>query len=126
MSTTRVPAVYMRGGTSKGVFFLARDLPQSTSERDALLLRILGSPDRYRAQTDGMGGATPATSKVAIVSPSWRDACDVDFLYGAVSVDAPHIDWSGHCGDLAAAVGPFAIAEGLVPAAEGTTRVRIW
>ena len=126
MSRTRIPAVYMRGGASKGVFFLGRDLPQTTAERDALLLRIVGSPDRYRSHADGMGGATQATSKVVIVSPSWRDECDVDYLFGAVSIDTPVIDGSGNCSDLAAAVGPFAIGEGLVPAVEGSTRVRIW
>ena len=93
MSRTRIPAVYMRGGASKGVFFLGRDLPQTTAERDALLLRIVGSPDRYRNHADGMGGATQATSKVVIVSPSWRDECDVDYLFGAVSIDTPVIDW---------------------------------
>ena len=126
MTQRRIPAVYMRGGTSKGVFFHGRDLPSDPRERDALLLRVIGSPDPYGKHTDGMGGATSSTSKVVVVTPSWRDGCDVDFLFGAVAIDAPMIDWSGNCGNLSAAVGPFAVSEGLVPAVEGVTRVRIW
>jgi len=126
MNLRRIPAVYMRGGTSKGVFFHARDLPRSTRERDALLLRVIGSPDPYGKHTDGLGGATSSTSKVVLVSASTRDDCDVDFLFGAVSIGEPLIDWSGNCGDLSAAVGPFAIAEGLVAPVDGLTRVRIW
>ena len=126
MNPRRIPAVYMRGGTSKGVFFHVRDLPRSMRERDALLLRVIGSPDPYGKHTDGMGGATSSTSKVVLVAPSTRDGCDVDFLFGAVSIGAPLIDWSGNCGNLSAAVGPFAIAEGLVAPVDGLTRVRIW
>src|SRR5690606_9523438 len=126
MNLRRIPAVYMRGGTSKGVFFHARDLPRSTRERDALLLRVIGSPDPYGKHTDGLGGATSSTSKVVLISPSTRDDCDVDFLFGAVSIGEPLIDWSGNCGNLSAAVGPFAIAEGLVAPVDGLTRVRIW
>lgn len=126
MTQIRIPAVYMRGGTSKGVFFLGRDLPQQPRERDPLLLRVIGSPDPYGKHTDGMGGATSSTSKVVIVSPSRRDGCDVDFLFGAVAIGEPLIDWSGNCGNLSAAVGPFAIAQGLVAPVEGITRVRIW
>lgn len=126
MPTVRLPAVHMRGGTSKGLFFHARDLPSRAAERDALLLRAVGSPDPWGKQTDGLGGATSSTSKVVLVWPSRRDDCDVEFLFGAVSIDAALIDWSGNCGNLSAAVGPFAIAEGLVPAREGITRVRIW
>ncbi|HQY28160.1 MAG TPA: 2-methylaconitate cis-trans isomerase PrpF [Burkholderiaceae bacterium] len=126
MNLRRVPAVYMRGGTSKGVFFHARDLPRSTRERDALLLRVIGSPDPYGKHTDGLGGATSSTSKVVLASPSTRADCDVDFLFGAVSIGEPLIDWSGNCGNLSAAVGPFAIAEGLVAPVDGLTRVRIW
>jgi 2-methylaconitate isomerase len=124
--TRRIPAVYMRGGTSKGVFFHARDLPSQPRVRDPLLLRVIGSPDPYGRHTDGMGGATSSTSKVVIVSPSLRPDCDVDYLFGAVSIDSPVIDWSGNCGNLSAAVGPFAVSEGLVPPEEGHTRVRIW
>lgn len=125
-SPTRVPAVYMRGGTSKGVFFLARDLPTTPAKRDALLLRVIGSPDPSGNQTDGMGGATPGTSKIVILSPSRRDDCDVDFLFGAVSIDEALIDYSGNCGNLSAAVGPMAISTRLVAPVEGITRVRIW
>jgi len=117
----------MRGGTSKGVFFLERDLPEDWAEREALLLRILGSPDPYGTQIDGMGGASSSTSKVAIIGESFRDDCDVDYLFGAVAIDRPLIDWSGNCGNLTAAVGPFAIAKGLVRAPrEGVAVVRIW
>lgn len=127
MNLRRIPAVYMRGGTSKGVFFHFRDLPRSMRERDALLLRVIGSPDPYGKHTDGMGGATSSTSKVVLVAPSTRDGCDVDFLFGAVSIGEPLIDWSGNCGNLSAAVGPFAITSGLVAApADGTAVVRIW
>ena len=128
-------ATWMRGGTSKGLFFAADDLPpglmQRPSRRDALLLRIIGSPDPYRRHTDGLGGATSSTSKVVIVSRSLREDCDVEFLFGAVSIDEPLIDWSGNCGNLSAAIGPFAIARGWIRATEdatrvGTTTVRIW
>lgn len=123
----RIPAVYMRGGTSKGVFFTAADLPANPAARDRLLLRVVGSPDRYGKHIDGMGGATSSTSKVVILSRSSRPDCDVDYLFGAVAVDAPVIDWSGNCGNLSAAVGPFAISAGLVPApADGLATVRIW
>lgn len=123
----RIPAVYMRGGTSKGVFFLASDLPADAAARDRLLLRVIGSPDRYGKHIDGMGGATSSTSKVVILSKSERPDCDVDYLFGAVAVDAPVIDWSGNCGNLSAAVGPFAISSGLVQApADGVAIVRIW
>ena len=131
-----IRAVYMRGGTSKGVFFAADDLPGGVlarpSLRDALLTRIVGSPDPYARHTDGMGGATSSTSKVVIVSRSSRDDCDVEFLFGAVSIDQPLIDWSGNCGNLSAAIGPFAIHRGWVVPADrdprrvATTTVRIW
>ncbi|MCO5119073.1 MAG: 2-methylaconitate cis-trans isomerase PrpF [Burkholderiaceae bacterium] len=126
MKQRRIPAVYMRGGTSKGVFFHERDLPRVASERDALLARVIGSPDPYHRHIDGMGGATSSTSKVVLIAPSRRDDCDVDYTFGAVSIEDGLIDYSGNCGNLSAAVGPFAIAEGLVPAREGETRVRIW
>ena len=116
MSQTRTPAVYMRGGTSKGVFFRSQDLPTDPRQRDDLLLRVIGSPDRYGKHIDGMGGATSSTSKVVIVAPSSRPDCDVDYLFGAVSVVQPVIDWSGNCGNLSAAVGPFAIHTGLIVA----------
>jgi probable AcnD-accessory protein PrpF len=123
----RIPAVYMRGGTSKGVFFHASDLPADPAERDAILLRVIGSPDRYGKQIDGMGGASSSTSKVVLLARSPRPGFDVDYLFGQVAIDAPLIDWSGNCGNLTAAVGPFAISEGLVNApADGLAQVRIW
>jgi 2-methylaconitate isomerase len=123
----RIPAVYMRGGTSKGIFFLAEDLPSDERARDRILLRVIGSPDRYGKHTDGMGGATSSTSKVVIVSKSARADCDVNYLFGQVASDRPLIDWSGNCGNLSAAVGPFAISTGLVGVpADGMATVRIW
>lgn len=117
----------MRGGTSKGVFLHPAHLPAEPAARDRLLLRIVGSPDPYGKQIDGMGGATSSTSKVVLVSKSARPGCDVDYLFGQVRIDAPLIDWSGNCGNLTTAVGPFAISEKLVAApAEGTATVRIW
>jgi probable AcnD-accessory protein PrpF len=127
MSALRIPAIYMRGGTSKGVFFLAHDLPVDPRMRERILLRTIGSPDPYRKHIDGMGAGTSRTSKVVIVSVSSRPDCDVDYLFGQVAIDAPLIDWSGNCGNLTAAVGPFAISTGLLAApADGTATVRIW
>jgi probable AcnD-accessory protein PrpF len=127
MTQLRIPAVYMRGGTSKGVFFLASDLPRDPAERERVLLRVIGSPDRYGKHIDGMGGATSSTSKVVVISRSTRPGCDVDYLFGAVAIDKPVIDWSGNCGNLSAAVGPFAISAGLVQApADGLATVQIW
>jgi len=127
MPQLKIPAVYMRGGTSKGVFFREEHLPTDASARDALLLRLTGSPDPYGKQIDGMGGATSSTSKVVLISPSQRPDCDVDYLFGAVSIEAAVIDWSGNCGNLTAAVGPFALGQGLVAAqTDGTVPVRIW
>ncbi|MCQ3026365.1 2-methylaconitate cis-trans isomerase PrpF [Pseudomonas tremae] len=130
----RIPATYMRGGTSKGVFFRLADLPQAAQTpgpaRDALLLRVIGSPDPYEKQIDGMGGATSSTSKTVIVSHSSKPDHDVDYLFGQVSIDKPFIDWSGNCGNLSAAVGSFAIASGLVDLGrvpqDGIAVVRIW
>ncbi len=126
-----IRATYMRGGTSKGVFFTPDDLPESArtagAARDALMLRVAGSPDPYGKQIDGMGAATSSTSKVVIVGPSTRDDCDVDYLFGAVAIESPVVDWSGNCGNLSAAVGPFAVARGLFKApANGIATVRIW
>jgi probable AcnD-accessory protein PrpF len=126
-----IRATYMRGGTSKGVFFTPDDLPaparQPGAARDALMLRVTGSPDPYGKQIDGMGGATSSTSKVVIVGPSARPDCDVDYLFGAVAIESPVVDWSGNCGNLTSAVGPFAIERGLVSAPEnGIAIVRIW
>jgi hypothetical protein len=130
----RIPATYMRGGTSKGVFFRLQDLPERAqvpgAARDALLLRVIGSPDPYGKQIDGMGGATSSTSKTVILSRSSRPGHDVDYLFGQVSIDKAFVDWTGNCGNLSAAVGPFAIANGLVDAgrvpAGGIALVRIW
>jgi len=123
----RIPAVYMRGGTSKGVFFLKDDLPSDPAAREKLLMRVIGSPDRYGKQTDGMGGATSSTSKIVILSKSARPDCDVDYLFGQVAIDKPQIDWTGNCGNLSTAVGPFAISTGLVEAPkDGSAVVRIW
>jgi len=126
-----VRATYMRGGTSKGVFFNQKDLPLSCQQqgyaRDQMMLRVIGSPDPYGKQIDGMGNGTSSTSKVVIIGPSTRDDCDVDYLFGAVSIDAPVVDWSGNCGNLSSAVGPFAISEGLVNSGpDGVKTVRIW
>ena len=130
----RIPATYMRGGTSKGVFFSLQDLPEAArvpgTARDALLLRVIGSPDPYEKQIDGMGGATSSTSKTVILSKSTRADHDVDYLFGQVSIDKPFVDWSGNCGNLSAAVGSFAISSGLVDAGRipqnGVAVVRIW
>ena len=130
----RIPATYLRGGTSKGVFFKLDDLPEAARvpgpARDALLLRVIGSPDPYGKHTDGMGGATSSTSKTVILSKSKRPDHDVDYLFGQVSIDKPFVDWSGNCGNLTAAVGSFAIMNGLVDAdripQDGTATVRIW
>lgn len=130
----KIPATYMRGGTSKGVFFNLADLPQQAQvagpARDALLLRVIGSPDPYGKQTDGMGGATSSTSKTVIISKSTQDNHDVDYLFGQVAIDKAFVDFSGNCGNLTAAVGAFAINSGLVDADKlpqnGVATVRIW
>ncbi len=130
----KIPATYLRGGTSKGMFFSLTDLPESAqtpgAARDALLLRVIGSPDPYGKQTDGMGGATSSTSKTVILSKTTQPDHDVDYLFGQVSIDKPFVDWSGNCGNLTAAVGAFAISKGLVDASRvpdnGIAVVRIW
>lgn len=130
----KIPATYMRGGTSKGVFFKLDDLPAAAQQagriRDQLLLRVIGSPDPYGKQIDGMGGASSSTSKTVILSKSQQENHDVDYLFGQVSIDRPFVDWSGNCGNLTAAVGAFAISNGLVDPARipenGLCTVRIW
>ncbi len=130
----KVPATYMRGGTSKGVFFRLQDLPEACQKpgeaRDKLLLRVIGSPDPYGKQIDGMGGATSSTSKTVILSKSSKADHDVDYLFGQVSIDKAFVDWSGNCGNLSSAVGSFAVTSGLVDPARvpqnGTCVVRIW
>ena len=130
----RVPATYMRGGTSKGVFFRIQDLPPAMqipgAARDNFLLRLIGSPDPYGKHTDGMGGATSSTSKTVLLSKSMRPDHDVDYLFGQVAIDKAFVDWGGNCGNLSAAVGPYAISNGLVDASRipqnGIATVRIW
>lgn len=130
----KIPATYMRGGTSKGVFFKLDDLPERAQSagqaHDQLLLRVIGSPDPYAKQIDGMGGATSSTSKTVILSKSQQAEHDVDYLFGQVSIDKAFVDWSGNCGNLTAAVGSFAISNGLVEASRipenGICTVRIW
>jgi len=130
----RIPATYIRGGTSKGVFFRLDDLPEAAqvagAARDNLLLRVIGSPDPYGKQTDGMGGATSSTSKTVILSRSAQAGHDVDYLFGQVAIDKAFVDWSGNCGNLTAAVGAFAISRGLVDTdripRDGIAEVRIW
>lgn len=130
----KIPATYMRGGTSKGVFFRLQDLPEAAQKpgpaRDKLLMRVIGSPDPYAKQIDGMGGATSSTSKTVILSKSSKPDHDVDYLFGQVSIDQAFVDWSGNCGNLSAAVGPFAISYGLMDTARvphnGVAVVRIW
>jgi probable AcnD-accessory protein PrpF len=130
----RIPATYMRGGTSKGVFFRLQDLPERCQlpgeARDRLFLRVIGSPDPYAAHIDGMGGATSSTSKCVILSKSTQPGHDVDYLYGQVSIDKAFVDWSGNCGNLSTAAGAFAIHAGLVDPSRvpenGTCVVRIW
>lgn len=134
IAQVKIPATYIRGGTSKGVFFRLQDLPERAQvpgpARDALLLRVIGSPDPYAKQIDGMGGATSSTSKTVILSPSSKADHDVDYLFGQVAIDKAFVDWTGNCGNLSAAVGSFAIASGLVDPARiprnGRATVRIW
>jgi probable AcnD-accessory protein PrpF len=131
---SKIPATYMRGGTSKGVFFQLEDLPAAAqvpgAARDALLMRVIGSPDPYAKHTDGMGGATSSTSKCVIISKSEKPGHDVDYLYGQISIDTAFVDWSGNCGNLSTAVGPFAIANGFIDRArlprDGVFPVRVW
>jgi probable AcnD-accessory protein PrpF len=130
----KIPATYMRGGTSKGVFFRLQDLPEAAqvpgAYRDALLMRVIGSPDPYGKHTDGMGGATSSTSKTVIISKSTQPDHDVDYLYGQVAIDKAFVDWTGNCGNLSTAVGPFAISSGLMDPSrvprDGICTVRVW
>ena len=119
-----IPAMIMRGGTSKGVYILERDLPKEREAWDPILLRMMGSPDQK--QIDGLGGSQSVTSKVAIVGPSSRADADVDYTFAQVSVDKPIVSYKGNCGNISSGVGPFAIERGLVPAEEGITTVRIY
>lgn len=134
LAQIKISATYLRGGTSKGVFFRLQDLPEPAQKpgpaRDKLLMRVIGSPDPYGKQIDGMGGATSSTSKTVILSKSSKPDHDVDYLFGQVSIDQAFVDWSGNCGNLSAAVGPFAISNGLIDASRvpenGVAVVRIW
>ena len=125
MDQAFIPAIFMRGGSSKGVFFHARDLPAERAARDAIFLSVLGSPDPYGRQLDGMGGGISSLSKAVIIGPPTHPDADVDYLFAQVAVDKPVVDWSSNCGNLSSAVGPFAVDEGLVRVADGEVLVRI-
>src|SRR5918993_5767036 len=124
MEQTAIPCVFMRGGTSKGPYFVADDLPEDADLRDRVLLAVMGSPDKR--QIDGLGGADSLTSKVAIVSKSSRPDADVDYLFAQVKIDRAYVDTAPNCGNMISGVGPFAIERGLVPAEDGETVVRIY
>ncbi len=126
MDYRRIASELWRGGTSKGLFLLDDALPANPAERESLLLRLIGSPDPYGKQIDGLGGATSSTSKVVVVRPDEHHGCDVSYRFGAVAIDRPVIDWSGNCGNLTTAVGPFALANGLVSAGDGIATIRLW
>ncbi len=126
MKQRRIKAAFVRGGTSKGIFFRAGDLPEDAKERDSVLLRALGSPDPYARQLDGLGGGISSLSKAVIVGLSSHPNADVDYTFAQVAVDRPVVDFSGTCGNLSSAVGPFAIEEGLIEAADGETVVRVY
>ena len=123
---TRIPAVFIRGGTSKGVFFHARDLPADRAERDAIFLTVIGSPDPYGRQLDGLGGGISSLSKAVVIEPSNRPDADVDYTFAQVAVDRPVVDYAQTCGNLSSAVGPFAVDEGLVAAEDGEAVVRVF
>jgi hypothetical protein len=125
MDQAFIPAIFMRGGSSKGVFFHARDLPADRVAQDAIFLSVLGSPDPYGRQLDGMGGGISSLSKAVIIGPPTHPDADVDYLFAQVAVDKPIVDWSSNCGNLSSAVGPFAVDEGLVRVADGEALVRI-
>jgi 2-methylaconitate isomerase len=125
MDQAFIPAIFMRGGSSKGVFFHARDLPTERDAQDAIFLAVLGSPDPYGRQLDGMGGGISSLSKAVIIGPPTHPDADVDYLFAQVAVDKPVVDWSSNCGNLSSAVGPFAVDEGLVRVADGEALVRI-
>ncbi|MCG8558342.1 MAG: PrpF family protein [Hyphomicrobiales bacterium] len=126
MTQQRIPAVFIRGGTSKGVFFHARDLPPERAARDAIFLKALGSPDAYGRQLDGLGGGISSLSKAVVIEPSARDDADVDYTFAQVVVGEPIVDYSATCGNLSSAVGPFAVDEGLITAGSGEALVRVF
>ncbi|MBR0679169.1 PrpF family protein [Roseomonas eburnea] len=125
MDQAFIPAVFLRGGSSKGVFFHAKDLPRDRARQDAIFLSVLGSPDPYGRQLDGMGGGISSLSKAVIIGPPTHPDADVDYTFAQVAVDRPLVDWSGNCGNLSSAVGPFAVDEGLVRASDGEALIRI-
>lgn len=126
MTQQRIPAVFIRGGTSKGIFFHARDLPPDRAARDAIFLKALGSPDAYGRQLDGLGGGISSLSKAVVIEPSARDDADVDYTFAQVVVGEPIVDYGATCGNLSSAVGPFAVDEGLVAAGDGEALVRVF
>ena len=126
MTQQRIPAAFIRGGTSKGVFFHARDLPQEQCTRDEIFLEVLGSPDRYQRQLDGLGGGISSLSKAVVIAPSARTDADIDYTFAQVAVDQPVVDYASTCGNLSSAVGPFAVDEALVEAPDGETVVRVY
>ncbi len=126
MSQRKIPAAFIRGGTSKGVFFHGRDLPDDMEARNAIFLAAIGSPDPYGRQLDGLGGGLSSLSKVVVIEPSARPGIDVDYTFGQVVVDAPEVDYGATCGNLSSAVGPFAVDEGLVSVADGEAVVRVY
>jgi 2-methylaconitate cis-trans-isomerase PrpF len=125
MDQAFIPAVFMRGGSSKGVFFHAKHLPADRARQDPIFLAVLGSPDPYQRQLDGMGGGVSSLSKAVIVGPPTHPDADVDYTFAQVAVDRPLVDWSSNCGNLSSAIGPFAVDEGLVRASDGEALVRI-
>lgn len=125
MDQAFIPAVFLRGGSSKGVFFQAKDLPAERAKQDAIFLAVLGSPDPYGRQLDGMGGGISSLSKAVVIGPPTHPDADVDYTFAQVAVDRPLVDWSGNCGNLSSAVGPFAVDEGLVRASDGEALIRI-
>jgi 2-methylaconitate cis-trans-isomerase PrpF len=125
MTQRFIPAAFIRGGSSKGVFFHVKDLPQERAEIDPILLGVLGSPDPYGRQLNGMGGGISSLSKAVIIGPPTRDDADVDYIFAQVSVDRPVVDWGANCGNLSSAVGPFAVDECLLHVANGEALVRI-
>ncbi|MBF0280408.1 MAG: PrpF family protein [SAR324 cluster bacterium] len=126
MTQIKIPAVYMRGGSSKGVFFHAKDLPVEAAARDRLFLQVLGSPDSYQRQLDGMGGGLSSVSKAVIIEPSNRPEADIDYTFAQVAVNRPIVDYSATCGNLSSAVGPFAVDEGLLGVEDGKVTVRVY
>ncbi|MGY9004096.1 MAG: PrpF domain-containing protein, partial [Rhodospirillales bacterium] len=121
-----IPAIFMRGGTSKGVFFHEADLPDDAEKRDRVILEVLGSPDPYQRQLNGMGGGISSLSKAMIIEASDRDDADVDYTFAQVSVTEESVGYAGNCGNLSSAIGPFAVEEGLIKVPDGETTLRLY